>query len=151
MSGIYSDEFETNMNIWTSPANVKETARKFRELEKANGPSNFVMFAKKLMPRPADWADEYGSTKGYNDWEKHAAGVPQVIRERFGSVARENFQSDNPLPMVLKIGINADATYDVHVKNFIHEGVEYIGVVWLCPNPALKPAAQPVQSQKVPA
>jgi hypothetical protein len=34
MAGIYGDEFEKNMNVLTSPANIKETARKFVEFER---------------------------------------------------------------------------------------------------------------------
>ena len=96
MGGIYGDEFEKNMNVLTSPANIKETARKFVEFEKANGPYNFGMFAKTLLPRPADWADEYGSTKGYNNWEKHAGAIPKEVTERITSVAFSNYRSDNP-------------------------------------------------------
>ena len=77
MAGIYGDEFEKNMNVLTSPANIRATARKFVEFEKANGPYSFGMFAKRLLPRPADWADEYGSTKGYNNWESMPARFPK--------------------------------------------------------------------------
>jgi len=151
MAGIYGDEFQTNMNILTSPANIKETARKFREFENANGPSSFGVFTKTLMPRPADWADEYGSTTGYNNWEKHAGAIPKVHTDRIGSAGRENLRSDHPLPMLLKVGTNIDATYDVQIKNFVHAGFEYIGILMLCPNPALKSVAQSVQLEKVPA
>jgi hypothetical protein len=37
------------------------------------------MFAKALLPRPADWADEYGSTKCYDDWGKHAGSIPKEL------------------------------------------------------------------------
>ena len=81
MGGIYSDEFERNFNTLTSPANIKATARKFVEFEKTHGTAySFGMFAKALLPRPADWADEYGSTKGYNDWEKHSSKIPKELR-----------------------------------------------------------------------
>jgi hypothetical protein len=148
MGGIYGDEFEKNMNVLTSPANIKETARKFVEFEKANGPYNFGMFAKTLLPRPADWADEYGSTKGYNNWEKHAGSIPKEVTERITSVAFSNYRSDSPFPMLMKIGANVDATYDVQIKNFIHDGVEYIGILMLCPNPALKSPAKVEQREK---
>ena len=46
-----------------------------------------------------------------------------------------NYRSENPLPVLLKIGANVDASYDVQIKNFVHEGIEYIGVLMLCPNP----------------
>jgi hypothetical protein len=151
MGAIYGDEFERNMNTLTSPANIKATARKFVEFEKANGPYSFGMFAKTLLPRPADWADEYGSTKGYGSWEKNAGRIPKEITERITSVTFSNYRSDNPLPVLLKVGANVDASYDVHVKNFVHEGIEYIGVLMLCPNPALKSVAKSEQPEKVPA
>src|SRR5689334_7531630 len=108
MAGIYGDEFETNMNILTNPANIGETDRKYREFEKANGPSSFGVFTKSLMPRPADWADEYGSTKGYNTWEKHAGAIPKALTDRISAVGRENLRSDNPRPVLLKVGTNVD-------------------------------------------
>jgi len=148
MAGIYADEFEKNMNVLTSPANIRATARKFVEFEKADGPYSFGMFAKSLLPRPADWADEYGSTKGYNSWEKHAGAIPKEVTERITSVAFANYRSDNPLPMLMKIGANVDATYDVQIKNFVHDGIEYIGILMLCPNPALKSQAKIEQREK---
>ena len=151
MAGIYGDEFEKNMNVLTSPSNIKETARKFREFEKTNGPCSFGMFAKALMPRPADWADEYGSTKGYNKWEKHAGAIPKQVTERITSVVFANYRSDNPLPVLLKVGANVDATYDVQVRSFAFDGHEYIGILMLCPNPALKSAVQSEQLEKQPA
>jgi hypothetical protein len=75
------------------------------------------MFAT-LLPRPADWADEYGSTKGYSNWEKHAGAIPKEVTQRITSVAFSNYRSDNPLPMLMKIGANVDASYDVQIKNF---------------------------------
>ena len=48
----------------------------------------------------------------------------------------------NPLPVLMKIDANIDATYDVQIKNFTHEGIEYIGIPMLCPNTALKSAKQ---------
>ena len=51
--------------------------------------------------------------------------------------------------MLMKIGANVDATYDVQIKNFIHDGLEYIGILMLCPNPALKSPAKVEQREKV--
>jgi hypothetical protein len=59
------------------------------------------MFAKALLPRPADWADEYRSTKGYNDWEKHSGKIPKALRERLVGVTFANYRSENPLPVLL--------------------------------------------------
>ena len=46
--------------------------------------------------------------------------------------------------MLMKIGANVDATYDVQIKNFVHDGVEYM----LFPNPALKSPAKVEQREK---
>jgi hypothetical protein len=50
--------------------------------------------------------------------------------------------------VLLKVGTNVDASYDVHVKNFVHEGIEYIGILMLCPNPSLKSTARSEQREK---
>ena len=143
MGAIYGEEFERNFNALTSPANIKATAKKFVEFEKAHGTAySFGMFAKALLPRPADWADQYGSTKGYNDWEKHSGRIPKELREQLTGVTFANYRSENPLPVLLKIGSNVDASYDVQIKNFVHDGIEHIGVLMLCPNPALKSAVK---------
>ncbi len=151
MGGIYSDEFENNMNVLTSPANIKATARKFVELEKANGRYSFGMFAKMVLPRPADWADQYGSTKGYASWEKHSGSIPKEFRDRLTDAAASNLRSENPLPCLLKVGSNVDGSYDVQIKTFVHEGIEYMGILMLCPNPALQSAAKSESTEKTPA
>jgi hypothetical protein len=35
------------------------------------------MLAKVLVPKPADWAGEYDSTKGHGNWEKQSWEYPQ--------------------------------------------------------------------------
>ena len=57
---------------------------------------------------------------------------------------------ENPMPVLLKIGTNVDASYDARIKHFVHEGVEYLGVLMLCPNPALKSATETEQREKAP-
>jgi len=37
----------------------------------------------------------------------------------------------------------------VQIKNFFHDGLEYIGILMLCPNPALKSPAKVEQREKV--
>jgi hypothetical protein len=150
MGGIYSDEFERNLNVLTGPANIKATAKKFVEFEKAVGESySFGMFIKALMPRPADWADQYGSTKGYGSWEKHAGAIPKELRERLADVTHSNYRSESPLPVRFKIGANVDASYDVQVKHFVHEEIEHLGVLILCPNPDLKSETKSERSEPV--
>lgn len=70
------------------------------------------------------------------------------VTERITSVASSNYRSDNPPPMLMKIGANVDASYDVQIKNFIHDGIEYIGILMLCPNPALTSPAKVEQREK---
>ena len=48
----------------------------------------------------------------------------------------------------MKIGANVDATYDVQIKNFVHDGIEYIGILMLCPNPELKSPTTVEQREK---
>ncbi|MGJ4952102.1 hypothetical protein [Bradyrhizobium sp. HKCCYLS20291] len=152
MSGIYGDEFERNLNVLTGPANIRATAAKFVAFEKEHGTAySFGMFIKALMPRPADWADQYGSTRGFGGWEKHAGAIPKELRERLTSVTFANYRAENPRPVRFKIGSNVDASYDVQIKHFMHDGVEHIGVLILCPNPELAAAAPAAQGQTVPA
>jgi hypothetical protein len=94
------------------------------------------MFAKALLPRPADWADEYGSTNGYDDWGKHAGSIPKELRERLTGVTLASYRCENTFPVLLKIGTNVDASYDVQIKNFVHEGIECIGIRTI-PTPAI--------------
>lgn len=149
MAGIYSDEFENNFNARMSPANIKATAKKFVEFEKEHGAAyKFGMFAKALLPRAADWADQYGSTKGFNDWEQHSGSIPKEFRDRITDAIFANLRSENPRPVMLKVGANVDASYDAQIKNFVHEGTEYLGVLMLCPNPALKSATRSEQREK---
>jgi hypothetical protein len=152
MGGIYSDEFENNFNARMSPANIKATAKKFVEFEKEHGAAyKFGMFAKTILPRAADWADQYGSTKGFNDWERHSGSIPNELRERITDAIFANLRSENPLPVMLKVGANVDGSYDAQVKNFVHEGVEYVGVLMLCPNPALKSTVKSEPREKITA
>jgi hypothetical protein len=48
----------------------------------------------------------------------------------------------------MKIGANVDATHDVQIKNFVREGIEYIGILMLCPNAAFKSPASTEQREK---
>jgi hypothetical protein len=97
------------------------------------------MLAKVLVPRPADWADEYGSTKGYGTWEKHSGDIPKEIQDQLTEVIASNLRSENPRPMRIKVGTNVDASHEVQVKTFIHDGIEHIGILMLCPNSASEP------------
>ncbi len=147
-----SDEFENNFNTMMGPAKIEATAKKFIEFEKEHGATyKFGMFAKALLPRAADWADQYGSTKGFTNSEKHFGKIPAELSSQISSAIFANLRSTDPIPVMLKVGTNVDASYDVRIKNFAHEGIEYLGVLMLCPNPALKSNVKSEQVEKVPA
>ena len=50
----------------------------------------------------------------------------------------EKYRSAKPLPMVVKWGENVDGSHDLHVKKFVHNGQQHIGLHRLCPNTSLK-------------
>jgi hypothetical protein len=129
MGGIvYSGKFEQTMNELCSPKNIAATAKKFTELEKQQGPYSFGKFARLIMPKPDEFAN----------WEKDAGGIPEPIRHRLTEIISADLRSATPLPVVLKVGDNVDATHDLIVKTFAHKGNIYIGIHMLCPNPELK-------------
>jgi len=140
MSGsVYSGKFEKKINELYSPKNIKETARKFADYEDRFGPYKFGQgYTKHIVPKADDWANESGSTEGHTKWEKHAGDIPDHIRDRLTHLISSNLKSAHPLPMVLKIGENVDATHDLHVRTFVHDGQVHIGMHVLCPNGALK-------------
>jgi hypothetical protein len=128
MAGVvYGGKFEQTMNQLCSPNNIAATAKRFAELEKRNGPYSFGKFAKLMMPNP----DEYAN------WEKDSAGIPESIRQRLTEIIATNLRSATPLPVVLKVGENVDATHDLAVRTFAHNGSIYIGIHMLCPNTSL--------------
>jgi hypothetical protein len=94
------------------------------------------------MPRCQNASIETNATSG---------AIPREVTARITSVVFANYRSENPLPVLLKIGANVDASYDTQVKYFVHEGIEYIGILMLCPNPDLKVAVKTEQPEKVPA
>jgi hypothetical protein len=135
---VYNGKFEKSLNHSYSPENVKETAKKLAEYEKAHGPYVFgKSFTKALIPKKDDWANEAGSTDGHDKWEQHVAEIPQHMRDQIGKMISTNLKSANPLPMVTKIGENVDDTHEVHIKTFTHKGHLHIGLHILCPNTKL--------------
>ena len=87
-------------------------SKRFAELERQNGPYSFGKFAKLMMPSP----DEYAN------WEKDSGGIPESIRQRLTEIISTNLRSAAPLPVVLKVGENVDATHDLIVRTFAHNG-----------------------------
>jgi hypothetical protein len=124
---VYGGQFEQTMNDLCTPHNVATTAKKFTDLEKQHGSYSFGKFARLLMPNPGQYAN----------WEKDAADIPEPIRNRLTEIIATNLRSATPLPVVLKVGENVDATHELYVKTFAHNGHIYIGIHMLCPNTSL--------------
>jgi len=135
---VYSGKFEQHINELYSPQNIKKTAKKFKDYEKDNGPYSFGKFTKVLVSKKENWADESGSTEGHDKWEKHSGAIPKPIRDKITEVIATNLRSTNPMPLVLKVGENVDATHDLKVRLFTHNGQMHIGLHMLCPNSSLK-------------
>jgi hypothetical protein len=136
---VYGGKFEKHINELYSPKNIKKTAEKFKQYEKEHGAYKFgQQYTKVLIPKKEDWKDESGSTAGHTRWEKHSGAIPAKIRNHLTRVIRKNLRSKKPLPMVLKVGENVDASHDLHVKTFRHKGKAHIGLHMLCPNTALR-------------
>ena len=125
---VYSGNFERTMNDLCSPKNIAATARKFAELEKQYGPYSFGKFVKYTISKPEEYAN----------WEKDVGEIPEGIQNRLTEVISTNLRSASPMPVVLKVGDNVDATHDLHVKTFAHHGQLHIGLHMLCPNSDLK-------------
>jgi hypothetical protein len=125
---VYGGRFEQTMNQLCSSNNIATTAKKFVDLEKQHGPYSFGRFAKLLMPNPDEFAN----------WEKDSGGISEPIRQRLTEIISTNLRSATPLPVVLKVGENVDATHDLIVKTFAHNGSIHIGIHMLCPNTSLK-------------
>ncbi len=140
MSGlVYGGKFEQTINELYSPKNLAETARKFAEYEKQHGPYKFgQQYTKFLVPKTESWTDASAKADGYGSWEKNSGEIPEAIRDRITDVITTNLRSATPLPLVLKVGENVDATHELLVKTFAHDGHIYIGLHMLCPNPGLK-------------
>jgi hypothetical protein len=136
---VYSGKFEQSINELYSPKNIAETAKKFAEYEKRHGPYKFgQQYTKFLVPKAENWTDQAGSTDGHSKWEKNSGDIPEAIRNRITEVISANLRSAQPLPMVLKVGENVDASHDLHVRTFAHNGQIHIGLHMLCPNTSLK-------------
>jgi hypothetical protein len=127
MSFVYGGEFERIMNELCSPKNIAATAKKFAAAEKKYGAYTFGKFAKQFVPDPGKFAD----------WDKDSGGIPDLIRESLTEIISANLKSASPLPVLLKVGENVDATHALNVKVFVHKHHIYIGLHMLCPNPAL--------------
>jgi hypothetical protein len=124
---VYSGKFEKMMNELSSPQNIPATAKRFAELERQNGPYSFGKFVKLIAQ-----ATEYAN------WEKDVGEIPESVQNRLTDIIATNLRSASPMPVVLKVGENVDATHDLYVRTFAHNGHIYIGLHMLCPNSELK-------------
>jgi len=124
----YSGTFEQIINQMLGPDSIALAAAKFVDLEKQHGPYSFGKFIKYFLPKPEEFAN----------WEKDAGNISEPVRRRLTEIVSANLKSASPLPMLLKVGENVDATHDLLVKVFAHNGQIYIGLHVLCPNPQLK-------------
>jgi hypothetical protein len=149
MAFTYSGKFEQSLNHSYSKENVAKTAKKFKAHVKKHGSYKFGdKFTKTLIPKPADWADASGSTAGHGKWEKHLKGMSEPTRKKITDTISSNLKSPHPLPMVMKVGENVDATHEVHVRTFSHDGHMHIGLHVLCPNTSLKKSSKKKSSKK---
>jgi hypothetical protein len=128
MAMRYNARFERSMNDLSSPQNIVATSRKFAELERQHGPYSFGKFAKFTISQPEEFAQ----------WESDVGEIPQWIQDRLTEIISTNLKSASPMPVVLKVGDNVDASHDLHVKTFTYNGYIYIGLHMLCPNPELR-------------
>ena len=139
MAFTYGGKFEKHINDLYSPKKIQQTAKKFTEYEKQHGPYKFgQQYTKMLVPKKEHWQDDKGSTAGHSRWEKNTSDIPTNIRNKLTRVIRANLRSKKPLPMVLKVGENVDASHDLQVKKFKHGGKDHIGLHMLCPNTSLR-------------
>lgn len=125
---VYGGRFEEIINEFCGPQNIAATAKKFAELERQHGSYTFGKFVKYFLPNPAEFAN----------WDRDAGGISAPIRQRLAEIISANLKSASPLPMVLKVSENVDATHDLYAKTFAHNGHIYIGLHMLCPNTSLK-------------
>ena len=125
---VYGGKFEQIINEMLGLENIAASAAKFKELEKQYGPYSFGKFVKYFLPKPEEFAN----------WDKDAGGISEPVQRRLTEIVAANLRSPSPLPMLLKVGDNVDATHDLIVKVFVHNGHIYIGLHMLCPNPGLK-------------
>jgi hypothetical protein len=125
---VYGGRFEQMMNEFCSPRNIAATASKFKSLEAQHGSYAFGKFARHFLPNP----DEF------SNWDRDSGNIAEPIRQRLTEVISANLKSASPLPMVLKVSENVDATHDLHVSVFAHNGQIHIGLLMLCPNTSLR-------------
>jgi len=125
-------KFEATCNALLGPDQIDQTATRFKAL--AKGKYEFGQLLKQFIPRRSDWANSSGRDEGYDGWEASVADISEDVRDELTELFYDNLSSDDPVPMMLKVGQNVDDSHELHVKEFTHNGVDYIGILLLCPN-----------------
>lgn len=125
---VYGGRFEQMMNEFCSPRNIAATASKFKDLERQHGSYAFGKFARHFLPNPEE----------FSNWDRDSGSIAEPIQQRLTEVISTNLKSESPLPMVLKVSENVDATHDLHVSVFAYNGQIHIGLLMLCPNTSLR-------------
>lgn len=123
---------------WRRPAiKIKEMG-----IAKEKGPQHCTLWVCELDLLPRTMPARQKLSPNHSHSKIHPAlcpgEIPEAIRNRITEVTATNLRSATPLPLVLKVGDNVDATHELLVKTFAHDGHIYIGLHMLCPNPALK-------------
>jgi hypothetical protein len=140
MAGFtYGGNFEQTIDELYSPKNIAETARKFAEYEKQHGPHSFGQnYTKFLVPKPESGRTIPDRPMDTANGRRIPPRYPRRSVNRITGVISANLRSDKPLPMVLKVGENVDASHDLHVRTFAHKSQVHIGLHMLCRNTSLK-------------
>ena len=134
-------KFEATCNDLLSPARIKSTAAQFKAMAKDK--YQFGQLLQKFIPNQADWANGDGRNNGYSTWDRSVAEIPDDVRGELTKLFFDNLSSDDPLPMLLKVGQNVDDSHELIVKEFSHGGYDYIGILMLCPNAIFALGANP--------
>jgi hypothetical protein len=125
-------KFEQTCNDLLSPAKIQATAKQFQALAKDK--YQFGQLLKQFIPKQADWDNGSGLGNGFNVWDQSVAEIPGDVRDELTALFYDNLSSDNPVPMMLKVGQNVDDSHELIVKEFTVNGVDFIGILMLCPN-----------------
>ena len=134
-------KFEQTCNELLSPDRIAGTAAQFKKM--ATDRYQFGELLKKFIPNKPDWASADGKAGGFDIWEASVAEISDDVRKKLTQVFYDNLSAQKPQPMMLKVGSNVDDTHDLIVRKFRHGGHDYIGILMLCPNPALAPQPSP--------
>jgi hypothetical protein len=130
-------KFETTCNDLLSPGRIQSTAKQFKGMAKDK--YQFGQLLKQFIPNKNNWSNTDGRGNGYDTWDRSVAEIPDDVRDELTKLFYENLMSDDPMPMMLKVGQNVDDSHELIVKEFSHGGHDYIGILMLCPNSVFAP------------